>query len=163
MVPDGYIGYSIKHPSIAATLAELDYPIVVEHNSKNPGRLDTDSSVGIHLTPYGERYWIFEPEFWHLFWQPITWYRFSLIEDGVPKAICTTGLKQLGEGDVWSVPCKSYTYHDFQLPFVVDKHVCKSLIGMLDYWVGGNDKDPPGEDVPADYTVTRPYYLIPEK
>lgn len=165
-VPDGYIGLINKHPFVASTMAQFDYAVVVEPNPYDPAGLDNPSSIGIHVTKYGERYWIFDSEYWDQeLWKPITWYRFSLIEDGVTNAICTTGLLKQLEGDVWSVPCTSYTYHTFKQSFMVNDHRCKNLIGMLDYWVGGNAKDPPEGNVPATATVTRPYYIIidPEK
>ena len=159
MVPDGY-EYIVKYPAIASTLAQLDYPIVAEAKlTKNDQEgLDNPSSIGIHVTKNGERVWIFQGKYWSQeLYKPITKVRFSLIGDGVTNAICTGVLKEL-EGDVTSVPCTSYIYHDLQQPFMVNEHLCKFLIGMLDYWVGAH-----GENDPATGTLTRPYVLIPDK
>jgi len=148
-------------PAISSSIVRYDFArVVAVDQPEGYTDLDNASSIGIRVTRNGERFWILEPEFWNQkLWKPLTAYRFSLIENGVENAICTTGLKQF-EADVKDVPCTGYTYHAFTQKFIVNDHLAKPLIGMLDYWVGGDETNPSGEEQSPTGVVASIFYLI---
>src|SRR3989442_9663767 len=71
-----------KDEARSAKAARVDYPQI---QMVDP----TDKSVKVLVTKMGERFWVWESEYWdQKLWNPVTWYQFSLIEHGRPNAIC---------------------------------------------------------------------------
>jgi hypothetical protein len=147
-IPFGYEDI-VKDPAKASSAARVDYPIVYVVNPD-------DTSILIRVTKNGERFWIFEGEFWDQgFLKPvIIWHRFGLIAHGVENAICRTSWTTLS-ADVETEGC------DLVGGATLNDYLSKPLIGILDYLVGDDNK--PADDATATGGVTRLYYLIPDE
>ena len=149
-IPSGY-GKIFEDPARSSTAARVDYPIVL---TVDPN----DKSIKFLVTKNGERFWVWEHDYWNKkLWKPITWYQISLIEHGKTDAICYTKKPiKPGTEDVMGIPCEftSGTAYD---------HLSKPLFGTLDYWVGGDENNPPGEEDQSSEGVVRLYYLIPNE
>ena len=148
-IPHGY-GSIFKDPARSSTAARVDYPIV---HMVDPN----DKSVKVLVTKNGERFWVWEHDYWdRKLWKPITWYQIGMIAHGVPDAICYTKPINPGTEDMKEIPCEftSGTANDY---------LSKPLFGTLNYWVGGDENIPPGENDQASGGVERLYYLIPKQ
>ena len=143
LIPYGYSGV-FKDPERSEVAARVDYPIVY---AVDPALEPIDANqIMILWTNKGEIIWN-KP-----FWNKITWWRFALIAEREPvgaPALCYTTWAQALSEDLTEVPCK----------FKVMNHVAVPLIGMLDYRLGGDEKNPPGENEAPD-GVARLYYIV---
>ena len=138
LIPEGYgaVFQNPKYPARAMAAAEVDYsiPVSVEQDAKN---------VPIFWTKKGEVIWT-EP-----FWNSVTWWRFGLIADGVTDALCSTDWTRVGTKDLTEIPCA----------IDVKNFPSISLVGMLDYCLGGDKEKSPGDNGRCDGTVARVYWI----
>jgi hypothetical protein len=150
LVPVGYEAMFSDH-IIASTAARVDYPLVVPDVPAH----GHDFELKFRVTKSGVRTWFWEDGFWDLpsGWKPFTWYRIGLIGDGEPEPICIASWTAAGTDDVMEIPCK------FKVKV---GHFSKTLIALLFFGVGGNEKNPPADDDPTNGVVSRIVYLIPK-
>ena len=143
LIPAGYIGM-FTDSTKSKKVARVDYPIV---NAVDPTLDPIDASqIKILWTKNGEIIWT-KP-----FWNTITWWRFALIDQGAPvdtPALCYTQWAQAPSQEITEVPCN----------FKVTDYFAMPLIGILDYRLGGDEKNPPGENEAPD-GVARLYYIV---
>lgn len=129
LIPEGYKMLVEEHPQIAKVAAGVDFPIVVATEPKA-------KDFPVVFTKTGRVIWS-KP-----FWNKITAYRFALIAEGEPDAICYTPDWATPEtDDITSIKCT----------VEVEKYLAMPLVGMLDYQFDRDSKT---------YTVDRLYYLV---
>lgn len=154
MTPDGY-GAIFKDPARSSTASRVDFPIVLTLDER-------DTSISFNVTKDGERVWFWNDSFWRQpFWTSPTWYRISLMDARTFGTICLTDwAKPADNGPETKIPCKLKDKNGKDA--TVKDHAAKPLIATLDYWVGGDELKPPGDDVLPTDEVARIYYFIPK-
>jgi hypothetical protein len=139
LIPEGYKELVKELPELVKIAARVDYPIVVNVEP-------TAKEFTVFWTKKGEVIWT-EP-----FWNHLTWWRFGLIAQGEPEAICGTDWKRVESADLTEAKCE----------IDVKKYLSNTLFLMLDYRLGGDPETPPKE-FEASGVVNRLYYLIEKK
>jgi len=145
LIPAGYEGV-FNDQAQASTAARVDYPVLV---TVGPG----DKYITFRVTKNGVRTWFWEDGYWELpsGWKPFTWYRIGLLSDEEQKPICITKWTRPDPDDVTEIPCE----------FNINAYLSKTLVALLFFGVGGDEKNPPADNDLTNGVVSRIYYIIP--